>query len=472
MSVTISRFVQVMSGGRVVSNTIVSKLDTKLTDRLQMMQIYVRDFEKKVPQALELRDQLKSLEDMQAKAAQATDNSAKSDLLEKANSAAKKYIDAARVLDQGTEADLLASLARYNLTPRIAVLEPLIPRIPDGFLRKIGAKKLADFKSRRGAAADKGDPGDEVTALMDEVESAIRWSEAAIQFGTGTSKNDRDVARLGAQLYRREGRKLMKSKDAEKQKQGKELVELAKELREQRKAIEKIAERSPMDALKSPWGPMRQAYTKAAALYKKAVLAPGLTKKVAQLIADDPDGSEAKMQEALGADVFEERLLSVYNIAKASGSPDIELLSPGEAVAIFSYTGSDYIKMNTLLRTGTIEGDDKVKEATLVKIEQAVKAMAKLPVHPVTPSTRGERAWPPDDAVQYTVGNEFAVKTFWSTGVGFDFGGPWRITVHGKSGRNVAPLSNAPGECEVLFAPGTRFRVKSVTGLKVVVEEI
>jgi hypothetical protein len=466
LSVTISRFVQVLSGGKVVSNSVVKNLDAKLTARINQISKDIEAFESKPrnPKARELTAQLASLQDIQASALMESDNNARSELLEKGNTLAKMVAEAAGELDKNP-AKSTATMLSYDLN----WLERTNAEIPDRFIQETAVKKLSDLKRRRGELAAKGDPADEARTLLGDVESAINWTDLAIQFGTGGRKHQRIEVRSGAALYLREGKKL--SKDPEKKQQGAQLVDYAQKLREQLKNIERIAKQDPESALFE----LRNLYglqSSAGDLYKSAVLAPELLEKVKKLIVGDPKGAEAALQAVLGPKEFEERLLTVYNNARAAGCPDIELLAPGDAVAILNYTTQDYKAMNALLLTGAIDGDDAAKQSAQVKIERAINALAKLPACPASPSQRGEKRWQPLDGAQYTRGNEFAIKTFWSTGIGYNFNGYWNITVFGKSGKNIAPLSIIPGECEVLFTPGTRFRVKSVNRGNVVVEEI
>jgi hypothetical protein len=66
---------------------------------------------------------------------------------------------------------------------------------------------------------------------------------------------------------------------------------------------------------------------------------------------------------------------------------------------------------------------------------------------------------------QYTKNNVFSLKAFWSTGLDFNFAGEIQITINGKTGgsagKNVSALSQHPNENEILFPPGTKFRVIS-----------
>jgi hypothetical protein len=221
------------------------------------------------------------------------------------------------------------------------------------------------------------------------------------------------------------------------------------------------------------WQKENQSYGKALTRFTKEVLKPGLVKKVNALIETFPEGPEAKMKEALGPR-FEQSLVDVVKTAEAFGVNN-DRLSLGEQVAVFTYTKQDYKEMNAYLLGLAPELKENEKKIVKIKCDEAAAAIGKLEPY-VGISTRGERDWPGADQ-QYVVGNEFAVKSFWSSGVGFSFGGKFVITIEGKSGRDVAGLSNSPNEAEILFAPGTKFRVvkrepSGQTTLKITVKEI
>ena len=193
---------------------------------------------------------------------------------------------------------------------------------------------------------------------------------------------------------------------------------------------------------------------------------------------------EAKMNRAalgldkLGKDVFERRLLKVYDTARKQGTPEINLLSPGEAVAIHSYTCGDYAQMNGhLLGINPLPDypSNEVETHVLVqptvdqveiKNDQACAALKKLPNWPGGSTSRGVRSRYPDDDKDFAQ-STYTLKAFWSTATTAlrDFEGPWRFEITGNSGKNVKSLSRYPTEDEVLYLPGTTFQVISRSGV-------
>ncbi len=471
MSVTISRFVRVMTDGKVVTDSLVSKMDAKLGSQIAMVEELISAVEDQGASAHALSDQVVALKEMQKSAGAGRNNASKSELLERASAVAKRAIAMGqqRALDAhrlGIDAKLDASLAELKASNAT---------IPDDAIKVKAGEKLAALAERRRQLLPGDDGLEDAAQLLKEVGWASSWTESAITFGNASTRIQRNMARNGALMYAKEGKRLSKDKDKTRSEAGVKLCEYSVSITQELERVEDEATRNPREASPKLVKLILGDYKTAETLYNSIVLAPVVLPKAQALIAADSKGPEAQMQDALSPAVFERRLLAVNHIAKVFGTPEINLLSPGEAVALFSYTTGDYSDMNTLLLTGSLDDGVDV-EKVKTKIAEATKALGKLPDYPVSPTLRGERRWEPGDGQQYQRGNEFVLKMFWSTGAGFAFGGGWQITVFGKSGKNVAAFSASPHEAEVLYAPGARFRVKSVVptraGGRVVVEEV
>jgi hypothetical protein len=174
----------------------------------------------------------------------------------------------------------------------------------------------------------------------------------------------------------------------------------------------------------------------------------------------DPTSSEGQMMSALGGrEKFEAMAIKAYEQVAISGC-DIRPLTTGDVVAIFNYTTMDYTSMNRLLFGNLDNSFDHAAYAK--KNEVTMQALKKLPNYEGGMTMRGD-AGRYDWQTDFFIGNTFATKGFWSTGIKmcFDFV-PLQITVFGKTGKQVAAMSEKPRETEVLFAPGTRFRVTSM----------
>ncbi|WP_149535568.1 ADP-ribosyltransferase domain-containing protein [Siccirubricoccus phaeus] len=197
---------------------------------------------------------------------------------------------------------------------------------------------------------------------------------------------------------------------------------------------------------------------------KAGALQARLQEKVAACLAAAPDGPEAQMIGALDRSVFDARLEDVYTQMLDNGIP-MDLLRPGEAVAVFTYTTDDYTNMNRLklgipLADKSPEGRPVVQDAAkLQQINAACEAaLRKLPAIPGI-TRRGERSLFPGWDTQYAFPGEFTMPAFWSTSTAQPFDGPITVTVKGESGRNIADFSQYADEAEVLYPPGTCFKV-------------
>ncbi|HEX5328054.1 MAG TPA: hypothetical protein VFW75_15410, partial [Acetobacteraceae bacterium] len=212
------------------------------------------------------------------------------------------------------------------------------------------------------------------------------------------------------------------------------------------------------------WRPLSNRFWNLKDRFQKETFAKDLTARVKDLQSSDPNSPEARLPDAFSdPDEFMRRVLEVYHTAMVFGA-NLNALSPGEMAAIYTYTANDYQDMNGVLlniplRTPPDDTQERRDQAG-IKNEHTLRAVSKLPTFPPGITKRGESQWAGADA-QYREGNSFTIRQFWSTGVGFNFPGVYQISVHGKTGRNVANMSAFPAEAEVLYLPGTTFRVMS-----------
>ncbi len=145
-------------------------------------------------------------------------------------------------------------------------------------------------------------------------------------------------------------------------------------------------------------------------------------------------------------------------------------LSIAEYLALREYTGSGYMQLNRILRTGTEE--EKVANAPFAETLQA--ALFKLRPY-VGPVRRGTEM--PEDVLKaHQPGQIIPYKAFTSSSINKGFGGSQKFFIKSKSGRYVDPLSSSSGELEVIFPKDTKFKVlerKRVSGVDYfVMEEI
>jgi hypothetical protein len=129
-------------------------------------------------------------------------------------------------------------------------------------------------------------------------------------------------------------------------------------------------------------------------------------------------------------------------------------LTVAELLAIENYTRSAYSSLNSALRS---------KDA-LAQSDKAFADVLSAALHKLTP-IKGKVLRGTDVGSELrkklVPGAIITLSAFTSTSVSQPFGGEDQFVIHSKTGRYIAPLSNSPGEEEVLFDEGTKFRVLS-----------
>lgn len=143
---------------------------------------------------------------------------------------------------------------------------------------------------------------------------------------------------------------------------------------------------------------------------------------------------------------------------KALGLPE---LTKSEYAAIRIYTSNAAFKMNRLLRDAAYSTDLELQAF----VDAAQQGLMKMPKH-TQPTRRGLTLHGADLEKllsTYTVGAVVEDDAFVSTALpGGGFGGNIEMLVSGTKGVDVAQYSHYKNEKEVLFMPGTRFRVDRV----------
>jgi hypothetical protein len=170
----------------------------------------------------------------------------------------------------------------------------------------------------------------------------------------------------------------------------------------------------------------------------------------------DADGTtRAALRSFLGEAEYQ-NLRSVAEGLKAS-NPALANVHVDDLVALRAYTGSYYRAMNQALRG---QGGDLAQQASIIKT--AASALNDLPAFQGT-TFRGTTL-DPERLARYTPGTVIAERGFMSTTTAQDvaFGGNVRFVINSKgAGRSVEALSQYANEREVLFGPGTEFKVLS-----------
>lgn len=177
-----------------------------------------------------------------------------------------------------------------------------------------------------------------------------------------------------------------------------------------------------------------------------------------------------------------------------------ENMSIGEATSIANYSRQSFENDNLYLRSnGNIEGvyqkqqetpetfvehlreKEHLEEDTVANVRMITSALNKLPDFNGTVyrgSRTGTRFSPEQLEKMYKVGKTIEEKGFTSTSYEKDskFDGDVQYEIKSRTGKNIENFSNYPSEKEVLFRPGTQFKVtgfeKTKDGYKIKMEEV
>ncbi|MDX2008937.1 MAG: ADP-ribosyltransferase [Myxococcaceae bacterium] len=170
---------------------------------------------------------------------------------------------------------------------------------------------------------------------------------------------------------------------------------------------------------------------------------------------DSDDATRAALRSFLGESEYQ-NLRSIAEGLKAS-NPALANVHVDDLVALRAYTGSYYTAMNQALRG---RGGDIAQQAAIIKT--AASALNDLPEFQGT-TFRGTTL-DAERIARYAPGTVIAEKGFMSTTTAQDvaFSGNVRFVINSKgAGRSVEALSQFANEKEVLFGPGTEFKVLS-----------
>ena len=137
--------------------------------------------------------------------------------------------------------------------------------------------------------------------------------------------------------------------------------------------------------------------------------------------------------------------------------PELANIPTPELAAVRGYTTADYSMLNSALRT------QDAAELTRLKpyLDSAVAGMEKLPNYEGT-VYRGT-SLSPDILAKYVPGQTVVEDAFTSTSktLQASFDGNTKFVIQSLQGKDVSLLSKYPGEQEILFRPGSPFKVLS-----------
>lgn len=153
----------------------------------------------------------------------------------------------------------------------------------------------------------------------------------------------------------------------------------------------------------------------------------------------------------------------IFQLSKKFAPPP----SPEEMAAISVYTGGSFNNMNRLLRGQALDEEDLERfgntEKTIKQhIELADRALKQLP--PYEGTVYRSTTLPPEILASYKPGAVVTEHAFTSTSYDKNgaFNGNHKFVIASKTGRKVDNVSLFKKEKEVLFSPGTQYRVLKV----------
>lgn len=181
----------------------------------------------------------------------------------------------------------------------------------------------------------------------------------------------------------------------------------------------------------------------------------------ADRMKNDPD--YATLYNAVGADVdvYMHRAKSMLSNFEYAG---VKGLTRSDCAFIAAYVGSAYHDMNKQFYEGTVEP----KQFYLAKAIE--RALSKLPVYKGK-VIRGLKNINKDQFAKYKPEHIVPSQTFMSAGKSSALWGSFELEIHGNSARDLSAI-NGEGGGEVVFMPGTAFKIVSNNGKRAVLHEI
>jgi hypothetical protein len=137
--------------------------------------------------------------------------------------------------------------------------------------------------------------------------------------------------------------------------------------------------------------------------------------------------------------------------------PRVDLLTTGELIALNTYTGKEYTKINQELH-----GKQPMTPFTQTITSLAAQGLDKLPKY--TGMTVRGTDLPRGADRDCVPGAVFATYGFTSSSATSAFRGTHQFVIHSSEGRDISFLSKFPKEKEIIFPPAHQFRVLDRTG--------
>jgi hypothetical protein len=128
------------------------------------------------------------------------------------------------------------------------------------------------------------------------------------------------------------------------------------------------------------------------------------------------------------------------------------VLSVDELRVVSDYTGGGYQRYNAILRNNRVDIPQLSDRVTVLNV-----GLSHLPNY-IGKVKRGARL-PPEIRAKHKVGQVITYESFTSASYGEPSIGPDQFIIQSYTGKNIEIYSGTPEEKEILFRPGTKFRV-------------
>ncbi len=188
------------------------------------------------------------------------------------------------------------------------------------------------------------------------------------------------------------------------------------------------------------------------------LIAAGLTGKVVEGIQSIRRAQRiASLRKLMGEARYVEYAEAIEAIK--ANHPELAGIPTEDLIAIRGYTAEDYAELNAALRSG-----DPAEVARFqAQIQRAVSGLQQLP--PFRGQVNRAVSLTPEMAAPYQPGAVVTEPAFTSASIPggtYQRGGNVAMSIESTTGRNVSSIARHVSEGEVIFSPGTRFRVISV----------
>ncbi|ORM70496.1 PAAR domain-containing protein [Pantoea rwandensis] len=202
------------------------------------------------------------------------------------------------------------------------------------------------------------------------------------------------------------------------------------------------------------WSMLAGSFIGGAAGSKGGMKFDGWRVENSKIIVENFTEPKMTLAEAVGKDTADAWIAQGKANALKNAPKLLKNLSDDQIGALYGYTTNEgYSAINPALR-GTTELTPNLEAFA----DHATEGLLKLPAY-AGETSRGISELPSSVLNQNQIGNVVSDPAFMSTSAKEPFSGNININIKGTSGKDINFLSQYPNEAEVLYPPGTKFKV-------------